>query len=267
MKYETIPLNKRPPFIVRVTTKILNMVEEFEINSGGFGKRQTDLRDDEYLSEPEPDVDIDEMVKEFADEEAFCAIVDIGFKKILKEKENMEIALAAGLAKFPESEILISWKNKITHMFSGETDSEDIESHDKGNENWNDEPYESPKKNEETEKIESPKPDDLYKTPLQAVNETTVDTSSMTASQFFDLPGVAEEVIQLVDDTTAEKGLKEKGTVVETKELKHYVRRKRKLPRNLKSPFVSRVVSLSSNVISIEKDFCDSIFVSTRDYE
>ncbi|KAI3690396.1 hypothetical protein L2E82_48420 [Cichorium intybus] len=131
MKYETIPLNKRPPFIVRVTTKILNMVEEFEINSGGFGKRQTYLRDEEYLSEPEPDVDIDEMVKEFADEEAFCAIVDIGFKKILKEKENMEIALSAGLAKFPESEILISWKNKITHMFSGKTNSEDIESHDK----------------------------------------------------------------------------------------------------------------------------------------
>lgn len=51
------------------------------------------------------------------------------------------------------------------------------------------------------------------------------------------------------------------------KELKHYVRRKRKLPRNLKSPFISRVVSLSSNVISIEKDFCDSIFVSTRDYD
>ncbi|KAI3496808.1 hypothetical protein L1887_39184 [Cichorium endivia] len=94
MKYETIPLNKRPPFIVRVTTKILTAVENFEINSGGFGKRQSDLRDEEYPSEP--DVDIDEMVKDFADEEAFCAIVDIGFKKILKEKENMEIALCAG---------------------------------------------------------------------------------------------------------------------------------------------------------------------------
>lgn len=266
MKYETIPLNKRPPFIVRVTTKILTAVENFEINSGGFGKRQSDLRDEEYPSEP--DVDIDEMVKDFADEEAFCAIVDIGFNKILKEKENMEIALSAGLAKFPESELLISWKNKITHMFYGETDSEDIDSHDKGNENWNDEPYESPKKNEETDKIEDEiQPDDVYKTPLQVVNETRVDTSSMTASQFFDLPGVAEEVIQLVDKTTAEKGLKEKGKDVETKELKHYVRRKRKLPRNLKSPFVSRVVSLSSNVISIEKDFCDSIFVSTRDYD
>ncbi|KAI3752043.1 hypothetical protein L2E82_23152 [Cichorium intybus] len=69
MKYETIPLNKRPPFIVRVTTKILNTLEEFEINSGGFGKRQTDLGGEEYLSEPEPDVDIDEMVKDFADEE------------------------------------------------------------------------------------------------------------------------------------------------------------------------------------------------------
>ncbi|KAI3504942.1 hypothetical protein L1887_26752 [Cichorium endivia] len=266
MKYETIPLNKRPPFVVRVTTKILTAVENFEINSGGFGKRQSDLRDEEYPSEH--DVDIDEMVKDFADEEAFCAIVDIGFNKILKEKENMEIALSAGLAKFPESELLISWKNKIKHMFYGETDSEDIDSHDKGNESWNDEPYESPKKNEETDKIEDDiQPDDVYKTPLQVVNETRVDTSSMTASQFFDLPGVAEEVIQLVDKTTAEKDLKEKGKDVETKELKHYVRRKRKLPRNLKSPFVSRVVSLSSNVISIEKDFCDSIFVSTRDYE
>ncbi|KAI3503672.1 hypothetical protein L1887_32120 [Cichorium endivia] len=266
MKYETIPLNKRPPFVVRVTTKILTAVENFEINSGGFGKRQSDLRDEEYPSEH--DVDIDEMVKDFADEEAFCAIVDIGFNKILKEKENMEIALSAGLAKFPESELLISWKNKIKHMFYGETDSEDIDSHDKGNESWNDEPYESPKKNEETDKIEDDiQPDDVYKTPLQVVNETRVDTSSMTASQFFDLPGVAEEVIQLVDKTTAEKDLKEKGNDVETKELKHYVRRKRKLPRNLKSPFISRVVSLSSNVIYIEKDFCDSIFVSTREYE
>ncbi|KAI3752042.1 hypothetical protein L2E82_23151 [Cichorium intybus] len=166
MKYETIPLNKRPPFIVCVTIKILTAVEDFEKNSGGFGKRQTDLRDEEYLSKP--DVDIDEMVKDFADEEAFCAIVDIGFEKILKEKENMEIALSTGLAKFPESEMLISWKNKIRHMFYGETDSEDIEYHDKGNENWNDEPYESPKKNEETEKVEDEiQPDDLYKTPLQ----------------------------------------------------------------------------------------------------
>ncbi|KAI3724579.1 hypothetical protein L2E82_36360 [Cichorium intybus] len=178
MKYETIPLNKRPPFIVHVTTKKLSAVEDFEKNSGGFGKRQTDLRDEEYVSEPE--VDIDEMVKDFTDEEAFCAIVDIGFKKILKEKENMEIALSAGLAKFLE---------------------------------------------------------------------------------------IAEEVIQLVDVTTAENGLKEKGTDVETKELKHYVRHKRKLPRNLKSPFISRVVSLSSNVISIEKDFYDSVFVSTREYD
>ncbi|KAI3496829.1 hypothetical protein L1887_39207 [Cichorium endivia] len=89
----------------------------------------------------------------------------------------------------------------------------------------------------------------------------------MTTSQFFDLPKVAEEVIQLVDVTTAEKSLKEKGTNVETKELKHYARRKRKLPRNLKSPFISRVVSLSSNVISIEKDFCDSVFVCTREYD
>ncbi|KAI3518323.1 hypothetical protein L1887_06921 [Cichorium endivia] len=246
--------------------KKYNTVENFEINSGGFGKRQSDLRDEEYPSEH--DVDIDEMVKDFSDEEAFCTIVDIGFNKILKEKENMEIALSAGLAKFPESELLISWKNKIKHMFYGETDSEDIDSHDKGNESWNDEPYESPKKNEETDKTEDDiQPDDVYKTPLQVVNETRVDTSSMTASQFFDLPGVAEEVIQLVDKTKAEKDLKEKGKDVETKELKHYVRRKRKLPRNLKSPFISRVVSLSSNVISIEKDFCDSIFVSTRDYE
>ncbi|KAI3740524.1 hypothetical protein L2E82_30992 [Cichorium intybus] len=158
------------------------------------------------MKSSKPDVDIDEMVKYFADEETFCAIVDIGFKKILKEKENMEIALSARLAKFPESEMLISWKNKITHMFYGETDSEDIESHDKGNENWNDETYESPKKNEEIEKVEDEiQLDDLYKTPLQAVNETTVDTLSMTASQFFDLPGVAEEVIQLVDDTTTQK--------------------------------------------------------------
>ncbi|KAI3724691.1 hypothetical protein L2E82_36477 [Cichorium intybus] len=216
-------------------------VEDFEKNSGGFGKRQTYLRDEEYVSEPE--VDIDEIVKDFADEEAFCAIVDIGFKKILKEKENMEIALTAGLAKIPESEMLISWKNKITQMFYGETDSEDIKTHDKRNENWNDETYESPKKKEENEKVEDEiQLDDLYKTPLQAVNETTVDTSAMTASQFFDLPKVAEEVIQLVDATTAEKGLKEKGTDVETKELKHYVRRTRKLPRNLKSPYISRVI-------------------------
>ncbi|KAI3496828.1 hypothetical protein L1887_39206 [Cichorium endivia] len=139
-----------------------------EISSGpttkkGKEKRQTDLRDEEYASEPE--VDIDEMVKDFADEEAFCAIVDIRFKKILKEKENMEIALSTGLAKFPKNEMLISWKNKITQMFYGETDSEDIESHDKGNENWNDETYESPKKKEENEKVEDEiQPDDLYKT-------------------------------------------------------------------------------------------------------
>ncbi|KAI3518123.1 hypothetical protein L1887_06524 [Cichorium endivia] len=254
---------------ILVTKQLISEIMGFEPSGLDFNSlpsKVRDLRDEEYPSEP--DVDIDEMVKDFADEEAFCAIVDIGFNKILKEKENMEIALSAGLAKFPESELLISWKNKITHMFYGETDSEDIDSHDKGNENWNDEPYESPKKNEETDRIEYEiQPDDVYKTPLQVVNETRVDTSSMTASQFFDLPGVAEEVIQLVDKTTAEKGLKEKGKDVETKELKHYVRRKRKLPRNLKSPFVSRVVSLSSNVISIEKDFCDSIFVSTRDYE
>ncbi|KAI3504183.1 hypothetical protein L1887_32728 [Cichorium endivia] len=170
----------------------------------GFGKRQTDLRDEEYVSEP--GLDIDEMVKDFMDEE--------------------------------------------------------------GNENWNDKTYESPKKNEENENVEDDnQPDDPYKTPLQTVNETTVDTSGMTASQFFELPGVAEEMIQLLDVTTTEKSLKEKGTDVETKELKHYVRCKRKLPRTLKSPCILRVVSLSSKVISTEKDFCDSVFVSTRDDE
>ncbi|KAI3700423.1 hypothetical protein L2E82_45051 [Cichorium intybus] len=72
-------------------------------------------------------------------------------------------------------------------------------------------------------------------------------------------------MIQLLDVTTAEKGLKEKGKDVEIKELKQYVRRKRKLPRTLKSPFISRVVSLLSKVISTEKDFCNLVFVSTRD--
>ncbi|KAI3506397.1 hypothetical protein L1887_28755 [Cichorium endivia] len=169
MKYETIKINKQPPFIVHVTTKRLSAVEQFEINSGGFGKRETDLRDEEYVSEPE--LDIDEMGM-FLNK--IFANVDIGFKKILKEIENMEIALSAGVPK---------------------------------------------------------------------------------------------EMIQLLDVTTTEKGLKEKGTDVEIKELKHYVRRKRKLPRTLKSPFVSCVVSLSSKVISTEKDFCDSVFVSTRDDE
>ncbi|KAI3780868.1 hypothetical protein L2E82_10861 [Cichorium intybus] len=99
-------MNKRPSFIVNVKSKDLLKVESFEINSRGFGKRQSDLRDEDYVSEH--DMDMDELA-------------------------------------------------------------------------------------------------DAYKTPIQAENENIVDTSGMSSSQFFVLPRVAEEVIELMDVTTDEK--------------------------------------------------------------
>ncbi|KAI3515295.1 hypothetical protein L1887_14134 [Cichorium endivia] len=66
-EYETIKMKKRPPFIVNVKSKDLLNVESFESNSGGFRKRQSDLRDEDYVSDH--DMDMDELVKDFVDEE------------------------------------------------------------------------------------------------------------------------------------------------------------------------------------------------------
>ncbi|KAI3780869.1 hypothetical protein L2E82_10862 [Cichorium intybus] len=142
--------------------KLLNqsVVESFESNSGGFKKRQSDLRDDDYVSEH--DMYMDELVKDFVDEEnpfykkdfQYNIVKQIlnRFNKILKENENIENELSAG---------------------------EDINSY----ETWNDLTYESPKKDEKNEDVEEGNEQaDAYKTLIQAENEKIVDTSGTSSS-------------------------------------------------------------------------------------
>ncbi|KAL4555770.1 hypothetical protein LXL04_038398 [Taraxacum kok-saghyz] len=124
-KYESISLRKGHPFICFT----------FELIQGGFGKQKLDSPENLGVDLAQNDEEL--VDKEFADEEinvnevlicmlkqAYAAIIEVGYEKIQKEKNQMELSLEAGLKKFPNNAILHEWMLKKNEFFHKPHDDE-----------------------------------------------------------------------------------------------------------------------------------------------
>ncbi|KAL4559509.1 hypothetical protein LXL04_031647 [Taraxacum kok-saghyz] len=121
---------KKTPFIHYVSNSKLAMLEENEEKAGKFGvavvARLTDHDD-------EDDDDLLCLQRNFGDVEAYCAIIELGYTKIMNERKNIEKALEAGMKQFPNNEELHEWKSKIEVLFktkSSEDQAENDEAED-----------------------------------------------------------------------------------------------------------------------------------------
>ncbi|CAH1418143.1 unnamed protein product [Lactuca virosa] len=82
---------------------------------GHFIRREDDEHED---VSSDTDMELETVEREFADEEAYCAIFDIGYIKTVTEKGSMEKTLTGGLKKFPDSKILIEMMTLMRMLFN-----------------------------------------------------------------------------------------------------------------------------------------------------
>ncbi|CAI9287653.1 unnamed protein product [Lactuca saligna] len=196
--YENIKLEKRIPFISHVKGDKLIQIQEMEIKLGGFGRQFRDS----YLNYERMGCEEEEEESElYGDIDPFVAVLEHSYGKLLSKKSNMEVALKHGLQKFPESKVLKEWIIKKNELFN-END------YVKENYNENDIPYHG-KELVEYQGDLSPirglvrKRKDIdegcsYVEPRME-NELTHDDLTMT--QFYKLPGVMDEMIDMASKT------------------------------------------------------------------
>ncbi|KAI3505655.1 hypothetical protein L1887_27794 [Cichorium endivia] len=157
----------------------------------------------------------DDSCYEFQDEEGFLAVLGISYQKILNEKHNLERVLRKGIEKYPNSEALKDWKIKMNREFKLEEMEEETERFE--NDDVQDEETQTeeeiPEHDEgkgkelvviqEAEHLNHISPEieninneneDGYITPIPIRVENLESTQSLSSTQFFEQPGVLEEV-------------------------------------------------------------------------
>ncbi|KAL4555219.1 hypothetical protein LXL04_037830 [Taraxacum kok-saghyz] len=126
---------------------------------------------------------------------AYAAIIEVGYEKIQKEKNQMELSLEARLKKFPNSAILHEWMLKKNELFhepyddevANETSETETESDNESSDN----------------EIEDGDEDVGVSHHSHAAFETPqpVREEELTFNQVLDQSGVPEEVSAMVDQT------------------------------------------------------------------
>ncbi|CAI9279521.1 unnamed protein product [Lactuca saligna] len=198
VRFENIKLDKMIPFIAHVKGDKLIQIQEFEIKFGGFGMqfRDSSLNDARMGCEEE-----EEECELYGDIEAFAAVLEHFFGKLLAKNSKMEVALKDGLKKITDNKVLKECVIKKNELFN-END------YDKENDNENDIPYHG-KEIVEYQGDLSPirglvrKSKDVdegcsYVAP-RTENEITHDDLTMT--RFYKLPGVMDEMIDMATKT------------------------------------------------------------------
>ncbi|CAI9282126.1 unnamed protein product [Lactuca saligna] len=164
---------------------------------------------------------------------AYCAIFDIEYNKVLTEKGSMSKALIEGMKKFPNSEILRERMTLMKMLFNdvginedavvNESDGidEDTDTNDDmlqknaQHENFgqasrsNKSPVTPYGTKENVEDIgqhrEGKEVAHEYVTPMGENNEAWGNINELSSSQFFKLPGVVDEVLDMMDKVSGDK--------------------------------------------------------------
>ncbi|KAI3516481.1 hypothetical protein L1887_15398 [Cichorium endivia] len=280
LTFSCISLTKRSPFVKYINGDDLEILENYEVANGGFGKAVEDKSvEDGEADERTESEDVNTIPNEFIGFEAYAAILEHAYDKILTEKNNMEVALQEGLAKNPDCPELLDWVEKKKELFNEESwkdggvaedSTERSPSH--GSDSGDDEMGErelSPITGVITEGV-GKNEDVCFKTPI---GQTVNDIEGLTMTQFLEIPGVLDTVNKLVDDTvelSAEKQLKTKADAVRNlnDDLKEAIqqevadkkgKRPVKIPKHLHSPFMQRIVKLDERIMPDELSE-DSLF-------
>ncbi|KAI3689790.1 hypothetical protein L2E82_47759 [Cichorium intybus] len=212
LTFSCISLTKRSPFVKYINGDDLEILENYEVANGGFGKAVEDKSVE--------DGEADERTES---EDAYAAILEHAYDKILTEKNNMEVALQEGLAKNPDCPELLEWVEKKKELFNEESwkdggvaedSTERSPSHgcDSGDDEMGEREL-SPITGVITKGV-GKNEDVCFKTPI---GQTVNDSEGLTMTQFLEIPGVLDTVNKLVDDTvelSAEKQSKTKADAV-----------------------------------------------------
>ncbi|KAI3496567.1 hypothetical protein L1887_38932 [Cichorium endivia] len=153
-----VPVNdskKGKLFIRYVRTSHLEEIEVEEINQNMLGMGDIEQRIVADGETSNTDIDLQQVQREYGNVEAYCAVVELGYNKIVFEKMNLEKALNDGLEKFPDNGILKEWLNKKRMLFNeddeimdedldeNEEDGDDVRKNDEGDEGEKDKDIES----------------------------------------------------------------------------------------------------------------------------
>ncbi|KAL4558117.1 hypothetical protein LXL04_036314 [Taraxacum kok-saghyz] len=287
-KYESISLRKGNPFIQFVNDKQLLEIEAFELMHGGFGKQKLDSTENLGMDVAQNDEEL--VDKEFADEEinvdevficmlkqAYAAIIEVGYEKIQKEKNQMELSLEAGLKKFPNSAILHEWMLKKKELFHEPHDHEvanETSETETGSDNESNDNEVEDGDEDVGVSHHSPAAGGSHHSPVAFETPQPVREEELTFTQVLDQPGVAEEVYAMVDQTeeaSLKKKQKEHEKEQEKEKEKEEVVAEQRPKRNVKvskmicSPYMERIAKIKDRVKADELVLCNSIFASKRD--
>ncbi|KAI3503290.1 hypothetical protein L1887_31730 [Cichorium endivia] len=197
--------------------------EVIEVLSSGQFVRVEDGEESEEKS-GNTEKDEDDSCYEFQDEEGFLAVLGISYQKILYEKHNLERVLTKGIEKYPNIEALKAWKIKMNREFKLEEMDEETERFE--NDDVQDEETETEEeipdhdegKGKELVVIQEPEHlnhispeneninnenEEGYITPIAIRVENLESTHSLSSTQFFEQPGVLEEVEDMLLKATA----------------------------------------------------------------
>ncbi|KAI3517885.1 hypothetical protein L1887_17106 [Cichorium endivia] len=270
-------LKRGRPFIKYVRASHLDDIQKEEIKENMLGMRKFEKICSENFDNSNDDTNVQAIQNKYGNVEAYCAVIELGYNKILSKKINMEKALTDGLEKFPDSGVLKEW------WWYGINVNVNVQNTD-GSRVGEDQPEEQMADRE------------VYET-LKAVAQG--ECADMSATQFFENPTVLEQVIDLLEKTSEkyykgrvsgsgkldghvenesvignvtnrvlDKGkniLNELAAEVDEDDVKG--KRKVKVTQPYKSPFVKRAVSISERLKKKEINFCNAIFTSDRDHK
>ncbi|KAI3753701.1 hypothetical protein L2E82_25762 [Cichorium intybus] len=181
LTFSCISLTKRSPFVKHINGDDLERIEKYEVANGGFGKAVEDKSvEDGEADERTESEDVNTIPNEFIGFEAYAAILEHAYDKILTEKNNMEVALQEGLAKNPDCPELLEWVEKKNELFNEEI--------------WKDGGV-SEDSTERSPSHGSDSGDDEM-----GERELSPITGVITEG-FLEIPGVLDTVNKLVDDT------------------------------------------------------------------
>ncbi|KAI3502730.1 hypothetical protein L1887_30991 [Cichorium endivia] len=267
-------LKKGRPFIKYVRSIHLDDIQKEEIKQNKLGMGEIEKRCSENFDTSNDDTDLQEIQNMFGNVEAYCAVIELGYNKIVSEKLNLEKALSDGLEKYPESGVLKEWLHKKNMLFKeedeivdedlheNEEDEDDVEKSDDRDEGQKEKQIESHKSEHvvgvgmesnlnlnvintdgsrvgEYQAKEDMADRRVYDTPKSFAQ---IESEDISATQFFEDPAVLEQVIDVLDKSS-EKYYKDK--VNESAKVEGHVENERIIEN-----VTSRVLDKGKNILT-----------------
>ncbi|KAI3497009.1 hypothetical protein L1887_39389 [Cichorium endivia] len=267
-------LKKGRPFIKYGRSIHLDDIQKEEIKQNKLGMGEIEKRCSENFDTSNDDTDLQEIQNMFGNVEAYCAVIELGYNKIVSEKLNLEKALSDGLEKYPESGVLKEWLHKKNMLFKeedeivdedlheNEEDEDDVEKSDDRDEGQKEKQIESHKSEHvvgvgmesnlnlnvintdgsrvgEYQAKEDMADRRVYDTPKSFAQ---IESEDISATQFFEDPAVLEQVIDVLDKSS-EKYYKDK--VSESAKVEGHVENERIIEN-----VTSRVLDKGKNILT-----------------